>query len=83
LPKEEETPPLEFPFEIKDNLFIHFGNTSKYPLQQKPSTTCHHPLDPPDEEFCQKNPKELTTIRRYFGLTISPHGFHAKYEEMI
>ena len=62
LPKEEETPPLEFPFEIKDDLFIDFGNTSKYPLQQKPSTSRHHPSDPLDEEFYQNNLKELTAV---------------------
>ena len=40
---EEEIPPLEFPFNIKEDIFYDFGNTTLYPLQKRPPV----PLDPP------------------------------------
>ena len=48
--KEEEDPPLEFPFKIEDHLFEDFGNAANYPLQAKPSSK--QPIDPPNEELC-------------------------------
>jgi len=35
VPKEEEIQPLEFPFDIEDNLFSDFGNASNQPVQKK------------------------------------------------
>ena len=43
-PEEEEIPPPEFPFNIEEDIFYDFGNTTLYPLQKRPLA----PLDPPN-----------------------------------
>ena len=42
-PEEEEILPPEFPFNIEEDIFYDFGNTTLYPLQKRPPV----PLDPP------------------------------------
>ena len=42
-PEEEEMPPPEFPFNLEEDIFYDFGNTTLYPLQKRPLV----PLDPP------------------------------------
>jgi hypothetical protein len=45
IPKEEEIQPLEFPFDIEDNLFSDFENASNQPVQKKSTAqkapNCH------------------------------------------
>ena len=41
--EEEEILPPEFPFNIEEDIFYDFGNTTLYPLQKRPPV----PLDPP------------------------------------
>ena len=44
-PEEEEILPPEFPFNIKEDIFFDYGNTTLYPLQKRPPV----PSDPPDD----------------------------------
>ena len=41
--EEEEILPPEFSFNIEEDIFYDFGNTTLYPLQKRPPV----PLDPP------------------------------------
>ena len=58
--EDEEESPLEFPFEIEDNLFEDFGNVKKYPLQAKPSS--RQRLDLFDEEFSREDLQDISAI---------------------
>jgi hypothetical protein len=49
----EEESPLEFPFEIEDNLFEDSRNVENYPLQARPSLKKHFDLF--DEEFSRED----------------------------
>ena len=42
-PEGEEILPPEFPFNIEEDIFYDYGNTTLYPLQKRPPV----PLDPP------------------------------------
>jgi len=58
---EEEIPPLEFPFNIKEDIFYDFGNTTLYPLQKRPPV----PLDPPsslDKASLKETVKRVAAI---------------------
>ena len=49
-PKEEEIRPLEFPFELEEDLFKDFRNTSNYPHVKSPPIP-HVPSEPSDIEW--------------------------------
>ena len=42
-PEEEEILPPEFPFNIEEDIFYDYGNTTLYPFQKRPPVS----LDPP------------------------------------
>ena len=44
-PEEEEIIPPDFPFNIEEDIFFDYGNTTLYPLQKRPLV----PSDPPDD----------------------------------
>ena len=46
--EEEEIQPLEFPFNIEEDVFQNFGNTSMYPLEKTPPVP-KDPITPPDK----------------------------------
>ena len=43
-PEEEEIIPPDFPFNIEEDIFFDYGNTTLYPLQKRPPV----PPDPPN-----------------------------------
>ena len=57
----EEILPPEFPFNIEEDIFYKFGNTTLYPLQERPSV----PLDPPsslDKVFLKETVKRVAAV---------------------
>ena len=61
VPEEEEILPSEFPFNIEEDIFYDFGNTTLYPLQKRPPV----PLDPPgslDKASLRETVKRVTAI---------------------
>ena len=56
----EEESPLEFSFEIEDNLFEDFGNVKNYSLQARPSSKQR--LDLSDEKFSCEDLQDLSAI---------------------
>ena len=60
-PEEEEILPPEFPFNIEEDIFDDFGNTTLYPLQKRPPV----PLDPPsslDKASLKETVKRVAAI---------------------
>ena len=59
--EEEEIPPPEFPFNVEDDIFYDFGNTTLYPLKKRPPV----PLDPSgglDKASLRETVKRVTAI---------------------
>ena len=60
-PEEEEILPPEFPFNIEEDIFYDYGNTTLYPLQKRPPV----PLDPPgnlDKVFLKEIIKRVAVV---------------------
>ena len=60
-PEEEEILPPEFPFNIEEDIFYDFGNTTLHPLQKRPPV----PLDPPsslDKASLKETMKRVAAI---------------------
>jgi len=59
--EEEEIQPLEFPFNIEEDIFQNFGNTSMYPHEKRPPVP-KDPLDPLDKASLKETIKGLTAV---------------------
>ena len=59
--EEEETQPLEFPFEFEDDLFEDFGNTSNYLYQKRPPVPIG-PAEPLDKAFLKEMVRDPTAV---------------------
>ena len=59
--EEEEIQPPEFPFNIEEDVFQNFGNTSMYPQEKRPPVP-RDPITPPDKASLQEEVKGVTTI---------------------
>jgi hypothetical protein len=66
--EDDETSPLEFPFEFEEDIFEDYGNTSNFPIQARPlaKTTPHDPLE---ESISLEHLKSLSAITSYEWLT--------------
>jgi hypothetical protein len=66
--EDDETSPLEFPFEFEEDIFEDYGNTSNFPIQARPlaKTTPHDPLE---ESISLEHLKSLSAIMSYEWLT--------------
>jgi hypothetical protein len=57
IPNEEEIQPLEYPFDIEDNVFSDFENASNQPMQKKSTAqkapNCHI-LDQLEEQYLKE-----------------------------
>ena len=62
--EDDETSPLEFPFEFKEDLFEDYGNTSNFPIQARPlaQTTSS---DPHEELVHIEHIKSLSSVMSY------------------
>ena len=59
--EEEEIQPPEFPFNIEEDVFQNFGNTSMYP-RKKRLLVPRDPVTPPDKASLQEAVKGVTTV---------------------
>ena len=51
--EEEEIQPPEFPFNIEEDVFQNYGNTSMYPHEKRPPVP-RDPVTPPDKASLQE-----------------------------
>ena len=64
-PREEEIHPLEFPLDVKADLFFDFGNALNQPVQKKSSARKapnHHFSNLIEETYHQETVQELASI---------------------
>jgi hypothetical protein len=59
--EEEETQPPEFPFNIEEDVFQNYGNTSMYPSEKRPLVP-RDPVTPPDKASLQETVKGVTAV---------------------
>ena len=59
--EEEETQPPEFPFNIEEDVFQNFGNTSMYSREKRPPVP-RDPVIPPDKASLQEAIKGVTDV---------------------
>ena len=59
--EEEEIQPPEFPFNIEEDVFQNFGNTSMYPREKGPPVP-KETITPPDKASLQEEVKGVTAI---------------------
>jgi len=59
--EEKEIQPPEFPFNIEEDVFQNFGNTSMYPREKRPPVP-RDPVTPPDKASLQEAVKGVTTV---------------------
>ena len=59
--KEEEIQPPEFPFNIEEDIFQNYGNTSMYPREKRPPVP-RDPISPPDKASLQEAIKGVTAV---------------------
>ena len=59
--EEEEIKPPEFPFNIEEDVFQNFGNTSMYPHEKRPPVP-KEPITPPDKASLKEAVKGVTAI---------------------
>ena len=59
--EEEEIQPPEFPFNIEEDIFQNYGNTSMYPREKRPPVP-RDPITPPDKASLQEAVKGVTVI---------------------
>ena len=59
--EEEETQPPEFPFNIEEDVFQNYGNTSMYPREKRPPVP-RDPVSPPDKASLQEAVKGVTAV---------------------
>jgi len=59
--EEEEIQPPEFPFNIEEDIFQNFGNTSMYPREKRPPVP-RDPIIPPDKASLQEVVKGVTAV---------------------
>ena len=59
--EEEEIQPLEFPFNIEEDIFQNFGNTSMYPCEKRTSVP-KETITPPDKASLKEADKGVTAI---------------------
>jgi len=57
--EEEEIQPPEFPFNIEEDVFQKFGNTSMYPREKRPPVP-KEPITPPDKASLKEAVKGVT-----------------------
>jgi hypothetical protein len=57
----EEIQPLEFPFNIEEDVFQNFGNTSMYAREKRPPVP-RDPITPPDKASLQEAVKGVTDV---------------------
>ena len=59
--EEEEIQPPEFPFNIEEDVFQNFGNTSMYPREKRPPVP-KDLITPPDKASLQEAVKRVTAV---------------------
>jgi len=59
--EEEEIQPPEFPFNIEEDVFQNFGNTSMYPREKGPPVP-KETITPPDKASLQEAVKGVTAV---------------------
>ena len=59
--EEEEIQPPEFPFNIEEDVFQNFGNTSMYPREKRPPVS-RDPVTPTDNASLQEAVKGVTAV---------------------
>src|SRR6185437_399739 len=59
--EEEEIQPPEFPFNIEEDIFQNFGNTSMYPREKRPPVP-RDPITPLDKASLQEAVKGVTAL---------------------
>ena len=59
--EEEEIQPTEFPFNIEEDIFQNFENTSMYPLEKRPPVP-KEPIPPPDKASLKEAVTGVTTV---------------------
>ena len=59
--EEEEIQPPEFPFNIEEDIFQNFGNTSMYPREKRPPVP-KEPINPPGRASLKEAVKGVTAI---------------------
>ena len=59
--EEEEIQPPEFPFNIEEDVFQNFGNTSMYPREKRPPVP-RDPIIPPNKVSLKEAIKGKTTV---------------------
>ena len=59
--KKEEIKLPEFPFNIEEDIFQNFGNTSMYPCEKRPPVP-KEPIPPPDKASLKEAVKGVTAI---------------------
>jgi hypothetical protein len=59
--EEEEIQPLEFPFNIEEDIFQNYGNTSMYPREKIPPVP-RDPVTPLDKAFLQEAVKGVPAV---------------------
>src|SRR6185503_15750292 len=59
--EEEEIQPTEFPFNIEEDIFQNFENTSMYPLEKRPPVP-KEPIPPPDKASLKEVVKGVTAV---------------------
>ena len=59
--EEEEIQPLEFPFNIEEDVFLNFGYTSMYPSEKRPPVP-RDPVTPPNKASLQEAIKGVTAV---------------------
>ena len=59
--EEEQIQPPEFPFNIEEDIFQNYGNTSMYPREKRPPVP-RDPITPPDKASLQEDSKGVTAV---------------------
>ena len=59
--EEEEIQPPEFPFNIEEDVFQNFENTSTYPREKRPPVP-KDPITPPDKASLREAVKGVTAV---------------------
>ena len=67
-PEDDETSPLEFPFEFKEDIFEDYGNSLKYLVQVRPQEKTTH-IEPHEDLMDIEHIQSLSAIMSYEWLT--------------